>query len=755
MTSVDLNAVRAAPAMPHRAGLLTAAFASTLFLSAFLLFSVQPMFTKMVLPALGGSPGVWSVAMVFFQALLLGGYLWAHILTRTLSLRLAVGLHLLLTAAALFALPIALPAVSQSPPESGQSLWLIGIFAASVGIPFFALSANGPLLQAWFARTDHPAAANPYTLYGASNIGSFGALLAYPFLIEPLIGLSGQSRLWSLGFAALIICLLVCGLMAARGAREQANSHSASLSIAGAWSWRDFAGWTLLAAVPSGLLVAVTAHISTDIAAAPLLWVLPLALYLLTFVIAFRDRFLLSENAIVPVQIFATLLMLAFMALSGLSLLLGLAVHLVFFFVSVLLCHRALYLRRPATADLTAFYVAMSLGGVLGGLFAGLLAPHLFNSIVEYPLLIAAILLCQPAFLKAVKAAEARDYILPFLASLAIIAAAWIGADAIVPAQRAIALCGAGLFALAILRWRSAAHVATCSVALCVATAWLPQDVSNAQSWRSFFGVHKVRELVHQDGKFRTLMHGTTMHGAVRIDERGAPTPAGNPLPATYYAFEGPIGEAIASVRARRGVLPIVHAVGLGVGTLACHRKPGEKFVFFEIDPEVVRLAKTPLLFSFMSSCAPQARIVLGDARLTLAKESTVANAIVIDAFSSDAIPVHLLTREAFAVYLSKLAPEGALIFHISNNTMDLSPVIARIAAEFGLAAYRRVDVVKGGADANMRASSIAMALARDSAYLGAIASDPKWRRIQPDMARRVWTDEYSTIIEPILDARR
>jgi hypothetical protein len=754
MTSVEFESIR--PANPVRtSGFgLSAAFAATLFLSAFLLFSVQPLFTKMVLPVLGGSPGVWSVAMVFFQALLLGGYLWAHVITRAFSLRIAVALHLTLTAAAFLALPIALPSQSLAPPETGQSLWLIGLFAGCVGLPFFALSANGPLLQAWFARTGHPSAENPYTLYGASNIGSFGALLAYPFLLEPFIGLSQQSASWSAGFGALIFCLLMCGGLALR--RTEDTFHTpATLSIAGNWTWRSFAQWTLLAAIPSGLLVAVTAHVSTDIAAAPLLWVLPLALYLLTFVIAFRGGFPLRGSLILPVQVFATILMLTFMTFSGLPLLVVLAAHLAFFFVSVLLCHRSLYELRPANADLTAFYVAMSLGGVVGGLFAGLLAPQVFSSVVEYPLLVAAILLCQPAFVQRLKNTRTREIALAALASALVIAACWKMAGSAIPASRAVALCGAALFTLAILRWRSAAHVGLCSAALCIAATWLPQSVSNATSWRSFFGVHKVREVEHEGLRFRTLMHGTTMHGAVRIDTNRNPAPAHRPLPTTYYAYEGPIGEAIASLRERHGKLQTTYAIGLGIGTLSCHRRSDEDIVFFEIDPEVIRIARTSSLFNFLSACAPDARIVTGDARLTLAAEKALANPIIIDAFSSDSIPVHLLTREAFAIYLSRLAPDGALIFHVSNNMMDLSPVIARIAADFGLVAFRRIDVVTGGADANMRTSSIAMALARDSDHLGPIASNAQWKLIVPDMRRKPWTDDYSTIMEPILDARR
>ena len=273
---------------------------------------------------------------------------------------------------------------------------------------------------------DTPSAANPYKLYGASNIGSFGALLAYPFLFEPFIGLTRQSAVWAWGFGLLILCLGLCGAMALRGLNTQtAMGIPASRHIEGKWNWSQFAGWTILAAIPSGLLVSVTAHISTDIASAPLLWVLPLALYLLTFVIAFRDGFILPDATIAPVQIFATMLMLVLMLIGGTPLLVTLAIHLTFFFVSVLLCHRALYIQRPGHADLTAFYVAMSLGGLVGGLFAGLLAPNIFSSVIEYPLLIVAILLCQPRIAQALRAARWYEFAMP----VALLALTWLAAD--------------------------------------------------------------------------------------------------------------------------------------------------------------------------------------------------------------------------------------------------------------------------------------------------------------------------------------
>lgn len=729
-------------------------FIATLFLSAFLLFGVQPMFTKMVLPVLGGSPSVWSVAMVFFQGLLLIGYVYAHMLTRHARPGTAAIIHLCVCAAALLTLPIGLAASAGAPPDSGHAVWLIGLFAVSVGAPFFALSANGPLLQAWFASTPDPRARDPYFLYGASNIGSFSALLAYPFLIEPWIGLAAQSAAWAKGFLVLAVAIGVCALVVARSrtGAEVSRVHQPSRAAPERprATARAFAAWVGLGFVPSGLLVSVTAHISTDVAAAPLLWVLPLALFLLTFVIAFRDRPVPGERLLGAAQIWLSVLVLLFIATGEQWLIGGLIIHHALFFLSAFLCHRTLYNLRPASQDLTAFYVAMSLGGVLGGLFAALAAPNLFSSVVEYPLLIVAAMLCGPAIAGHFGKFSLRAYAIPALMAAAILLAIWALAGTAIPATRAPIIATAILAGLCILWWRSPVRVTVFAIAACIATTALYSATVLRETHRSFFGVHKIREI--RDGKFRVLIHGATLHGAMRIkNEDGSPAPR-RPLPATYYSFEGPIGEAIRSVRKARGSLAHIYAIGQGVGSLACHRKANEKLTFFEIDPLVIKIAADPSKFRFMSECAPDAKVVLGDARLTLARAPALAPIVVVDAFSSDAIPVHLLTREAFALYLSRLDEQGAIVFHISNKAMDLSHIVARVAAEHGLKSWMRVDDVPASARKDMRTGSMAMAMARQAAHLGPLTGDRKWRRIRPDMKARPWTDDYSTILTAIAD---
>lgn len=728
-------------------------FAGALFLSALLLFSVQPMFTKMVLPQLGGSPGVWSVAMVFFQGLLLLGYLWAHVLARKLPLGVAAGVHLAVCGFVFLALPIA-AANMPPPPADGQAFWLIGLFAASVGLPFFALSVNGPLLQAWFARTGHAQAKDPYFLYGASNLGSFAALLAYPFLIEPFFGLSAQSGIWTAGFVALAVTLGACAALAltARVRVEPGADGAASPPAPDAALLRsDYASWIALAFVPSGLLVAVTAHISTDVGAAPLLWVAPLALYLLTFVIAFRDK--ASKLDAVASRTHVWLVGIALMGIGSGSrwIALGLVLSLAVFFVCALASHRALYLRRPPAGHLTAFYVCMSFGGVLGGLFAALIAPLIFSSLYEYPALLVASLLCRSGAVESLRNAPRRELArIAAICAAAMIAALVVGA--FTPHAKTFATGLAIVFAAgAMLLWRDMPKAMTLAAFAALSASALHAALAQVDVRRSFFGVHKISQT--QDGSFRLLAHGTTLHGAMRLlDPQGKPV-EGPPAPTTYYAFDGPLGQAIASVRDRRaGQLSHVAAIGLGVGTLACHVRPGERITFYEIDSLVIDIARDRTLFRYLSDCAPDAATVLGDARLTIADQKDRSDVVVVDAFTSDAIPAHLMTREAVALFRARVKEDGVVLFHISNNVMDFSGVLARIAGDLGLVALRNQDRVARPDHPDLRTPSDVMALVRDPADLGPAAlASGQWRTLEPDSAASVWTDDFSTILTPIL----
>ena len=396
MTSVPSDT--ASQSTGARNALVLVVYTAAIFTSALLLFSVQPLFTKMVLPRLGGSPAVWSVAMVFFQSLLLGGYAYAHYLMTLKSRTVPVVIHLVLLTIALFTLPLSIAVGWGEPPSSGYAFWLLGLFAVSIGLPFFALAANNPMLQAWFVRTGHPDGPDPYFLYASSNIGSFLALLSYPVLLEPMFSLRTQNLIWTGGYALLIVLIAACGVLLLRSPPMTVAAISASEGDAPAPAWMTRLRWIFLAAVPSGLLIAVTAHISTDVAAAPLLWVLPLSLYLLTWVLVFQSRALLPHWLMLWLQPFAIGGVMVLLVVGGeQNLLLTLGGHLLCFFVIAMACHGELARTRPAANYLTGFYVALSFGGMVGGLFAGLIAPYTFSWIAEYPILLALAALCRPA----------------------------------------------------------------------------------------------------------------------------------------------------------------------------------------------------------------------------------------------------------------------------------------------------------------------------------------------------------------------
>lgn len=496
--------------------LILVVYTAAIFTSALLLFSVQPLFTKMVLPRLGGSPAVWSVAMVFFQSLLLGGYGYAHYLMQIRNRVVPVAMHLALLGGALLTLPLGIANGWGEPPTSGYAFWLLGLFAVSIGLPFFALAANNPLLQAWFVRTGHPNGPDPYFLYASSNIGSFLALLSYPVLLEPMFTLRTQNLIWTSLYGVLIMLIAGCGVLLLRspanvvvGQRETADAPAPS------WALR--LRWIFLAAVPSGLLIAVTAHISTDVAAAPLLWVLPLSLYLLTWVLVFQSRPLLPHKWVLMLQPLAIAGVIVLLAFGGeQNLLLTLGGHQLCFFVIAMACHGELARTRPAAKYLTGFYVALSFGGMLGGLFAGLIAPYTFSWIAEYPILLALAALCRPSARERLPRWSSLTW--PFLAVLAValIAPSYAGGKVFtwLDDHRVWMIGAVGvLSALLTLglnanRWKI---FATVVVALILIRIY-PSDDGRVETVRSFFGVHKI--VVTPSGQYHVLMHGTTIHGA-------------------------------------------------------------------------------------------------------------------------------------------------------------------------------------------------------------------------------------------------
>jgi len=716
----------AVPAAGVPARLLLPSYAATLFLSAGLLFLVQPMVAKMVLPLLGGSPSVWNTSMCFFQAMLLGGYLYAHLLATRVERRAQMLIHAAVLLAAAGFLPIDFGGVA--PPADGiPVLWLIGRLALKVGAPFFAIAATAPLLQRWFSCTDHPAAADPYFLYAASNAGSLIALLAYPLLVEPNLPLPLQSRAWSVGLALVAAGIALCWLGYRSHPRVGPAAETGAVPIAP----RERLRWVALAFVPSALLLAVTAHITTDLAAAPLFWVVPLALYLLTFICAFASRPPLPHALMLRLQ---PLLLIPLVVVSAaVQSLWLLGVHLALFFVTAMVCHGELAQRRPPPARLTEFYLYVSLGGVLGGIFDALIAPVIFPDIWEYPLLLAASCLMRPA---SSREGEARrsELVCALLLVASLFALVRTGA------QGWTAVPMLGVAGLALLRMSERRLWFAFGVATFLFVQYAVTAGSALETVRSFFGVNRVRLV--EDGTLRVFQHGTTVHGAEYVD------PARETLPLGYYSHEGPFGRFFAALAGRE--VARVGIVGLGAGDLACYARPGQSWTFHEIDPAVERIARDPRYFHFLERCGNAPKVVLGDARLTLHDvPDGHYDVLVIDAFSSDSIPLHLLTREALALYLRKLAPDGVLLFHISNRYVDLRPVLSALAADAGAPARRLLDLAPQSASV-ARLSAEVVAMAQPGRRLDFLSAADGWRDLAAAPATALWTDERSDIVSRI-----
>lgn len=732
-----------------------AAFAVAVFTSASLVFVVQPMTTKLVLPLLGGSPSVWNTAMVFFQAALLAGYLYAHLLQRIPSIRLQATIHLSLLAAAALFLPLSITQALGDPDPSAPIGWLLGALALSVGAPFAVLSATAPLLQAWYARVraGRPDGANPYVLYAASNLGSFLALLAYPALIEPLASLSGQRWGWTVGygvFAAILVGLLTLmprtgGVVQARPTKERSPPIP----------WRRKAVLVLLAAAPSSLMLGVTTHLSTDVASAPFLWVAPLALYLLTFVIAFQAKPWIPLSITLLAQATFTVMIAALVGMTTGQWLTLLGLHLLGFFFTALMCHQQMAARRPAPDRLTEFYLLLSLGGVLGGAFTALIAPVVFETVLEYPLVMVLVCLARP----------------------------WLGDR---PTKRTVWLMTAGLMLAAfvpllfeMLRYDPPLRAAfsdfglttTAQIILGVAAlcAFLIRDralmftavvaamtlsahyIGRGYDWslteRSFFGVMRVAATADpkMGGDIHVLMHGTTLHGAQ------ARNPDFACAPTMYYAQTTPLGQAAELIQAR-GPGAVIGIVGQGSGAMAAYKRDSDQMSFFEIDPMVDRLSRDPKWFTFISDCADgPIRTVLGDARLTLNREAPGSyDLLVIDAFSSDAVPTHLLTREAIEGYLKLLKPTGVVVLHLSNRNLDITLPAVAAARELGAAELHQVYIEHPEAALMAEASTEALVISPTAEGLADFRADGRWRKLAPTEVRP-WTDDYVNLFGAVM----
>ena len=728
---------------------VAALFTLTIFVSATLLFALQPLFARMLLPLLGGAPAVWNTTQVFYQVTLLLGYLYAHLTHSRFAPRVQIGLHAVLLLLPLLVLPLAIPVGWQPPGASNPIPWLLLLLAVAVGLPFFVVSSSSPLLQSWFARTSHPAAHDPYFLYAASNIGSMLALLAYPFVIEPRMRLLDQSRFWSFGYGLLLVLIMLCGMMvwrAARGQQSEGNGQVAgALSLAQRFSagasepitWPRRFRWLGLAAVPSSLLLSVTSYLSTNIAPFPLLWVVPLALYLLTFTLVFATRPLVPHwllQRALPIVLTPLLVCLAVGLTEPMAILFPL--NLLVFFVGAMVCHGELAADRPEATRLTEFYLWMSLGGAVGGTLTALVAPLVFSSVLEYPiaLVLLVLLLWHP------QAEPRRSWLL--VLAVPAVSVALYGLSVLFGQREGTGflLLTFGLPALLAFSFsRRPLHYGLAMAALLLVGYVINTNTNNVVvAERSFFGINRV---FAQPGSM-TLVHGTIVHGKQSTD------PATRLIPLTYYYPNGPLGQLFGTW-SKPGRQQRVAIVGLGVGAAACYAKPDQQWTFYEIDPAVERIARDPRYFSFLRDCAPNAPVVLGDARLKLAAAPTAAyDLIVLDAYSSDAIPIHLMTREALAVYQAKLALGGILMFHISNRYLDLQPVLARLAADAGMTGLRQYNQATAEEAALGKQSSLWVAIARSPTDLAIISGDPRWKPIGTGEGTPLWTDDFHSILD-------
>ncbi len=724
-------------------------FTLTIFVGSFLLFLVQPMIARLALPRLGGAPAVWNTAMLFYQAALLAGYLYAHALGR-LPVRAQIGVHAALLLAAALTLPIGLRDLAPPDAAANPAPWLLMLLTLSIGPLFFAISAQAPLMQSWFARAS--GGRDPYFLYAASNAGSLLALIAYPLLVEPQLALGGQSLLWSGGFVLLMTLVAVCAWVA-RNSPALADQLPVVGTIVG---WRDRVRWTLIAFVPSGMMLSTTTHLTTDIMAMPLLWVIPLGLYLVTFIVAFADGgegFSRHAGRIAP----AVLLVLgayAFLAANGQAIIMA-SLDLVLLFYVALALHGELARTRPGPRQLTDFYVWLSVGGVLGGLFCGLLAPMVFDSGYEHPILIVLAALMLPArpligwFDRVWQRPALRLALGWILPATAITASWWAGLWLLGPGDMRD-ISGIFLGATALLAVIAIGHrvaFATYLTALMLALGgWQAIKISQIPfaRERSFFGIYSVR--TNDLRGVREFLHGTTLHGVQSL------VPGMTNRPMTYYAPESGAGRALTAMPADSDIA----FIGLGAGTLSCYAKPGQRWTAFEIDPLVVRIARADQLFSYVSACKPDLKIDLGDARLRLKSHPHQFDAIAVDAFSSDAIPLHLMTTQAFDGYANALKPGGLLLVHVSNRFIDLEPVVAAIADAGGwTVSVRRYNPVDPALQPHGQwdTPSWWIALSRDPARVGALTSAGGWRPIHRRADLRVWTDDYASVL-PVIRLR-
>ena len=711
-------------------------FCATVFVSASLLFFVQPLFAKLVLPQIGGAPAVWTTAMLFFQVVLIGGYVYAHLLTKWLPLRWQLVTHLVFWALALTFLPLSIPESWSYDASGSTAMQTLMLFALGVGLPFAVLSANAPLLQAWYARSGGPSADDPYFLYSASNVGSLLALLAFPLLADPLLGASETSNLWSIGFICFGGFLMLSGLMSLRGSTQQFVPTTTEQTYSTP-SLKNLATWILIAFIPSSLMLSFTTKASTDLGSIPMIWVIPLATYLLSFIFAFAKLKRLSVRSLqFPMIIaLATGVILLSNQIDNHTTPAVFLLYVPVLFVIALYAHRLLYELRPSAEQLTVFYIALSVGGAFGGLFNSILAPLLFAREVESQL---TFILAAGLLMIGKGSITPRNLAIGLLVSYPIMY--FFGLDA---ASRpfesetswAILAFAVVLGALVLFRHHPA-RICTLVAAVMLPVLW-PQSGAMFLD-RSFFGTHQV----FSTGGLRMYQNGTTLHGLQFEADFGT-----RPTPQSYYYPKGPMAQVITSDFGNQS--DSMGIVGLGVGALSCYKLPTQEWAFFEIDAMVDQVARDPSMFTYISECASDSPTHLGDARVVLAQTDYVFDILVLDAYSSDAIPMHLITEEAVQMYTERLADDGVLVFHISNRYYDLSQPLARIAGKLGLHMAIQTDFIEEDTEDLGALHSIVAIISPDKARIDEFVADGRWEPLATD-GGTPWTDDKANLLSAL-----
>ncbi len=724
-------------------------YATTLAMGALLLFSVQPLVGRLVQPTLGGTPAAWTTIMLFFQGLVVAGYLYAHLSTRLLTPRRQALIHLGLALIGLVFLPVAWDPSSLVMGSSLPALGLVFALIVAIGWPLLIVATTAPLLQYWLSTLAHEESDDPYFLYAASNAGSLLALVAYPLLIDPLLGLQFQSQLWLAGYLVLLAQLALCATwlwrMPARSPRptKAAASPPSSTEV----TWKRRLRWVAWAFIPSTLFLSVTELVTTDIAPAPLLWIPPLAIYTLSFMLAFSRHFQRLQSrslTLAPSAIVGAALLWLLDITDPLGLVVGL--HMLLLFVLALAFHGLLADDRPKTTDLTGYYIWLAVGGLFGGIFNAVMAPLLFNDLWEFPLGLAVAALLLPTTLFAQLWGHRIAAAALSLAVVIVAFERWPMPLEMPSSALAAGFLVAALSALvAMHRHRRWAPVILYLMVIAALLWTIPADDDVLHRERSFHGVHEVVE--DERLKAHLLYHGRTVHGAQLQGEEA------EELPLTYYGEIGPLGQFFDGLESRGDRGPLA-GIGLGVGTLAAYRASSEPLDFYEIDPTVTRIASNPQWFSHLQRCADSCRVISGDGRLRI-QEAPPGHyeAIVLDAYSSAAIPTHLLTREAMATYFRALRPDGLLAIHISSPYLDMEPVLTATAESLGLRTlYQSHHIERDDPAYEIYIDSSAWLLVArsDDDFLPWIGDD-RWQALSADPGVVPWTDDHTNLLDALL----